>query len=358
MPLARLLPFDQIERVADLRQVGGGQLGHEHVRSGPSVTAAVPRSVSRRCRWMLSSMVRMRARSHAPGQHQPDADRHEIDGRHAAHVQLQAGQHEKALRQQAEHDGTDTVGDRIDDDVDGVLDRRPTIGGSAGRARRSPCREPQPWSRPLVSSTLQNAGASRMKKLPVASASGRARWRPKRPTAEARARSRTAARESCRRRVTKLEQTVELGDVRGAAGEMVLRDDAELQRRPLGRDRDREDDAREQTKIGAGADLLRRRKRPCCRPPRRLNPTRRMRSLAVRTMAAADAISSASTSSRLTVPPTGSTSTLASTPRSSRRATPRRRSGRTAASPGGCRRASWRSPPARDQYDAVAAHPT
>ena len=48
--------------------------------------------------------------------------------------------------------------------------------------------------------------------------------------------------------------------------------------------------------------------------PRRLNPTRRMRRLAMRTIAAADAISSASTSSRLTVPPTGSTSTRASTP--------------------------------------------
>ena len=60
---------------------------------------------------------------------QPDADGHEVDRRHAAHVHAQTGEHEEPLRQQPEHHRTDGIGDPIDDDVDGVLDRRPVARG-------------------------------------------------------------------------------------------------------------------------------------------------------------------------------------------------------------------------------------
>ena len=97
MPLARLLPFDEIERVADLGQIGGGELRREHVGRG---AFGHRRGAALRVETMPVNAVLNGAdvlRPHPPRQRQPDADGHEIDRRRAAQIEVQAGQHEEAL---------------------------------------------------------------------------------------------------------------------------------------------------------------------------------------------------------------------------------------------------------------------
>ena len=205
MPLARLLPFDEVERVADLGQIGGRKLRREHVRRG---AFGHRRGAALGVETMAVNAVLDRAdilRAQPPRQRQPDRDGHEVDRRRAAQIEMQAGQHEEALRQQPEHHRADGVGDAIDDDVDGVLDR----GAIAGRNRQIEqlvgrlvdARTGAPDRMPLVSSTLQNAGASRIRKLPVAIASGSARMAAETPQcAKHTPGDQQLHAESCRRR--------------------------------------------------------------------------------------------------------------------------------------------------------------
>ncbi len=197
-------------------------------------------------------------RAQPPRQRQPDADGHEIDRRRAAQIEVQAGQHEEALRQQPEQHRADAIGDAIDDDVDGVLDRGPIAGRNrqveelVGRLVDG---EPQP-----LIEAVGEQHAPECRRQQDEEVAGRHRQRQREngrrhaPVAK-HAPGDQQLHEKAAGAGDEAEQAVELGDVGGAGGEMLLGDHAQLQRGPLRRDRDGKDDAREQPQVRAGDDL-------------------------------------------------------------------------------------------------------
>ena len=124
MPAARALPLEEIQRVAHLRRIGGGELRRAARR--PQSARATPlalRSVSIRCRWMLSWIVCTYSPPQPPGQHDPDRRADHVDDRGAAEARARARAASRTRRVASPRSTAPIASaDPRDDDVDGVLD--------------------------------------------------------------------------------------------------------------------------------------------------------------------------------------------------------------------------------------------